>query len=136
MSSCLVSNAHVNALASFAAAEGLHPAPEILAMALWEENRRSLRARYEQADALWPQLADLEARFRYAETPLPSLWHMLKATHAYRHQSRDDPAWEDSRARAVTDDILDHVLQRLGVSDRLQAWAMSSPSYVEAPWLI
>lgn len=136
MSSFLVSNAHVNVLAGFAAAEGLDAAPASLALALWAANRRGLRARYDQADALWPQLADLERRFRYIELPLPSLWRLLKATHAYRHQSCDDPAWEGSRASAVTDAISDRLLQRLGVSGRMKAWAMRSPSYVEAPWLI
>ena len=136
MSCCLVSNTHVNALASFAAAEGLCSTPEILAMTLWRQNRLSLRARYDRADDFWPQLGKLEQRFCYAETPLPSLWHVLKLTHAYRHQSADGQGWEESEARAVTDAVLGRALQKLSVSERMEAWAMRSPSYAAAPWLI
>lgn len=70
MSAFLVSNTHVNALATFAVDQGLVASAATAARQMWTENAASVRARYSDADAFWPELVILDRIFVYEDVTL------------------------------------------------------------------
>jgi hypothetical protein len=135
MSAWLVSNYHVNALATFAVDQRLtNHAPAALALDLWRENRASVRYRYADADQVWPQLITLDADFRYDDVTTPSLWHVLKAARCLACQSSEHPGWVDSAARTVCDAIQARCFAMLGTTPAWVDGRFGHPHYDAAPW--
>lgn len=134
MSAWLVSNRHVNALATFAVDQGLCADPAAAALGMWCENRASLRDRYEdRAATYWPELATLEGDFAYRDVTLPSLWHVISAADCYDYQSCEHDGWKSSAAKALTDAVRARACEMLGFAagdDRVRR----HPEYESAPW--
>ena len=62
MSAFFLNRAHIDALVTFAASRAVLPFDkDVLGRILWDENRKSVRARYADADACWPSVADVDA---------------------------------------------------------------------------
>lgn len=132
MSAWLVSNRHVNALATFAVDQGLCADPAAAALDMWRENAASLRGRYqERAATYWPELATLERDFSYQDVTLASLFEVIKAADCYDYQSCEHDGWKASAAKALTDRIIARACSMLGRDyDR----ACRQPEYESAPW--
>lgn len=135
MSAWLVSNYHVNALATFAADQGLtNLRPADLALQLWLENRKSLRHRYpNDADECWG-LKTLEADFCYQDVTLPNLWHVVKGARCYAYQSCEHPGWAESSAKAVCDRIQARAFDMLGAAPAEIESRHGHRHYDAAPW--
>ena len=110
MSAFLVSNATVNAIATFAADQGVCEDPAAAALHLWQANRAALRHHYADADAKWPELAALEDRFRYDRQPIESRATLRALLQSYAYQAAQGPDWTTSEAAR----ILDRLLSRAG----------------------
>lgn len=120
MSAFLVDNLHVNVLAAYAVAHDLPSRPawdaraglrgvtaDALAMLLWQENARSIVARY-------GDLPDLSG-FRYYVPNRPfDAWAILKASHCLDYQSCEHDGWMGSDAKRANDLIAANALRSLG----------------------
>lgn len=135
MSAWLVSNYHVNALATFAADQGLtNQPPAVLALMLWQENRNSLRHRYPtDADDCWG-LQGLEADFVYQDVTLPNLWHVVKGARCYAYQACEHPGWASSVAKATCDRIEARAFAMLGAAPAEIESRQGHRHYDAAPW--
>lgn len=122
MSAYLVSEQHIHYLMEAVHAWGLHAphgnsvirreknldheARTNLGMELWEENQRSLNAKYP------PELMpNYMASNRHWGTLDPV--QVIKACHCYEYQSCEHDDWRDSRAYAIIQGILDAAMSHL-----------------------
>jgi len=134
MSAFLVSNFHVNAMATFAVDQGLAADAASCALMLWIENRASLRARYEtRADEYWSDLPVMEQVFRYEDVTLDSLWTVIKGSHCYAYQACEHGGWATSDARRLADRIVERACEMLGVSSDPEAIRRNA-NYEAADW--
>lgn len=134
MSAFLVSNFHVNALATFAVDQGLATDAASCALMLWVENRASLRARYEtRADEYWSDLPVMERVFRYEDVTLDSLWAVIKGSHCYDYQACEHAGWVTSAARDLSARIVARACEMLGVSSEPEALYRNA-NYEAADW--
>lgn len=134
MSAFLVSNHHVNALATFAADQSLTSDASEAALLLWRENAASLRGLYADADQWWPDLARLDQAFAYEDVTLPTLWHVLKAGRCYAYQSCEHAGWATSAACALNEGIMARAAQMLGLADHRCDSISRNGFYEDAPW--
>lgn len=122
MSAFLVSRNHINLLINADRESSRSPVDEEecnrRGAVLWDENWRSLEARYEDPSADW-------ARETYAYSRIwPRHWNpveVLKAIACYEYQSCEHDAWEGSEARRFCAVLRDRMISEL-------------PGYEAAPW--
>ena len=82
---------------------------------LWNENRRSVDHRYDEA-------TDREVyRYRHSDRLPSDPVVLLKALDCYEYQSCEHPEWETSEARAFCEALRSRLIHRL-------------PGYDAAPW--
>lgn len=82
---------------------------------LYKENVRSLNYRYDDDD-----FADLNPPHAYMRTVFdPAV--LAKQVNCYEYQACEHPAWEESKAHEMCQDIKEHLLRNL-------------PGYEDAPW--
>ncbi|MGN6064860.1 hypothetical protein [Brevundimonas diminuta] len=134
MSAFLVSNAHVNALATFAADQGLVACAATAARQMWAENAASVRALYSDADAFWPELASLDRIFTYEDITLPSLWHVLKGARCFAYQACEHAGWSASTTKALCDAIQDRAAAMLNLNGPRDPRIDRNAHYEAAPW--
>lgn len=117
MSAWFVSKAHIDALVTYALDHAIRPKPDGTALGrlLWEENAKSLRYRYSDADKAW-DLADAQTYvFRPAYV---SSVDVFKAAQSYDYQSCEHPEWPTSDAKRIVDVIQASILLRLGATEK------------------
>lgn len=126
MSAFVVSDLHINVLASFAELcrvsaywQGQHfefwREPGRLAAVLHTANVEAVNSRYRQDDVSGT------FRFRRVHCPAVTAVQILKALSCYEYQTCDLPAYPDTLARALVDAIRGEAIRQL-------------PGYDAAPW--
>lgn len=115
MSAWLVSKTHIDALVTYCQEHRLaDKTGDQLGLLLWYENRKSLRFRYDDADACW---TDLKTLHTYVFEPAyVSYIEIVKAAHCYSYQACEHPTWKRSAAKRVADAIEAHALGKLGTT--------------------
>lgn len=132
MSAYFLNRAHIDALVTYASQRSiLGFDKDALGRILWNENRESVRARYADADAIWPDVADVEDythRDAYVTTVA-----IVKACHCYAYQSCEHEGWAKSPGKRIVDVLEKSALHALGTTYE----ALSrTPAYAAAPWEI
>lgn len=139
MSAWIVSKAHIDALVQeMIAREMIEPnAARVVGYELWEENRRSVAARYPgDGDGEWPgpiglKIADIAGyQFEGIEAPLhPDA--MVHAVHCYNYQSCEHPGWDNSLACRWMEELEASIHKQLGTT--LDGWRDNARSH-GWPW--
>lgn len=123
MSAFLCDDAHISALAAYAASTDrlgcrIFPGPAIAcAVLLREENERSMRARYGEEDYS-PFEFNAYAASHVRQAPAIAI---IKAAHCYAYQACEHDGWKDSDAKVVIDAIVARAVTEI-------------PGYENAPW--
>lgn len=116
MSAFIVSNAHINAIVSWANLNsyGLRQTSQELAQTgrmLLAENCKSVAARYSNMkDAAETELA----AYRFAYDPKPrSAVQIIKACDCLAYQSSEHDGWKDSAAKRFLDEVRERAISKL-----------------------
>lgn len=90
---------------------------------LWTENAASVAYRYKEAPR--------EVFYRWERHALNDPWTLIKQLDCYDYQSCEHPAWENSKARKLTDALRMRTLPELGAAN---ATYQQSERWDAAPW--
>lgn len=135
MSAWLCSQVHISALAN-AMADRNFFAPERaagVAQALFDENIKSLRARYpDSADRFFAPA--IHEPFVHTDTHVRSEIVLLKAVHCYNYQSCEHREWTDSAAYRLCQDLEADILRRAGRPTSDDFIRFHRRDYDLAPW--
>jgi hypothetical protein len=135
MSAWLVSEVHVRAIVTAAKDAGILviglPAdPQGMGRAMFAENMRSLRHRYDDADSCWTEGKELERGFAFSEVRVAPV-ALLKACDCYDYQACETDDYERTPVARLVNAVRAYALGQLGMTlERAQA----SRAYDVAPW--
>lgn len=117
MSAWLVSKEHIDVLVTAAISLGL--VEEDLASnvgnGLWQENAKSLRYRYDDADEFWDLPVD--GGYSFEPRPVESLFYVNHQVHCYNYQACEHPDYRGSSARRFVEEIIAAMEEKLHLSD-------------------
>jgi hypothetical protein len=146
MSAFLVSKKHIQAMVYAGMKGHLIPATDLLATGrmLWEENLRSVAARYSEESRAKSGWTEEAVRLSEEDFPLVLLPEvaglpvvaLIKACDCYNYQSCEHEGWQQSAARAFSYNLRDWLCHSLPGYKDAQWEIYSLPGYKDAQWEI
>lgn len=117
----------VNQSAIMSANETTADQKDRIGQMLWDENVRSVQARYPRSELKDLPCARGDYPFRYSNTGSkpqysPLSLPLIKAVQCYRYQSSECSDWKDSQAKEFTDRLIGRAIQLI-------------PGYAEASYM-
>ena len=92
---------------------------------LWQENARSLRYRYNDADEIWP--LPVSGEYRFTPRPTEDIPYVAKQIECYRYQACECPDFDTTPAGILTAAMLQVITAQYGDYSDTHA-------YVDASW--
>lgn len=130
MSAFMVSREHIRYLVSAAKLYGMAAAenPTALGQMLWDENLKSIHARYPDTIGNPPNMpGPIGEDFKYIHQTVSRIdpVQVLKAIQCLEYQSCEHEGWKQSRAKQVLDGLMHHTIDKLPGYDKAQ-WEIRS----------
>jgi len=132
MSAWIVSKSHIDALVHALGRREMLPGhPDLVGQMLWEENHRSVNARYGESTLCPP----------YSFTQPPVDWTPSQLLHhigCYDYQSCEHGAWEDSLSFKLMEDLSGALEREGGDRDKIDRettpWGIPQCGYTHGDW--